>query len=534
MFIGSMQSIIAQSENEEPAEVIAIINEPNNLVPPIRTSSWTSINLTVEDVFGINWTRLSSRFPFRSLYLWPIIHPTWKPFLGYTSLHFEPEIVEGNPNGWRTKVTPSGIIEANQGRFYYLKLEVQADDINVDYAVVVGIKVTRKDVYGNDIGYSYINVPVKASALNNIKMDVDQTTKEAPPHSFVKFTAEITNYGYYRDMFNIHLEDDNGLEVLTSNQVIVLDPSETKEISINVLTPEKFFDPGTVNIIYVNVTSSGDPNPVHIGTLVVMTKGIFISPLTFIILTPIIIVLLILYYLFFIYKKRRDKELYGKPEKPWDLPEEKSNLEKLKKNDPEEYQRVLKKMKDEYKSALNLYESNKNATKKSKLISLNFLSSIKELFKKKEKPIPIKEEKIDEKKFEDKPKRKINILKKEKNEIIKSEEPNTEKKSLKLKDLMNNFSRGKETKKKSFKEEIHEQEEHKTEKVSKKLKGLMNNFSKEKETKKKTAKEVVFVPVEPKKPDESIDEKSLEEQRKLKAILKIKKAQDRQKRKMQK
>ena len=93
---------------------------------------------------------------------------------------------------------------------------------------------------------------------------------------------------------------------------------------------------------------------------------------------------------------------------------------------------------------------------------------------------------------------------------------------------MNNFSREKETNEKPVKEVVKKSEEPKTEKKPFKLKGLMNNFSREKETKEKPVKEVVFVPVEPE------DEKSLEDQRKLKAILTIKKAQDRQKRKMQK
>ena len=82
IFIGSSFSAYAQDEISEPAEIIGTIETQNNRVPSIGVSEWTTINVTVRDAAGINWTDLSTRFPIQTKYWWPIIHPAWKPFLG--------------------------------------------------------------------------------------------------------------------------------------------------------------------------------------------------------------------------------------------------------------------------------------------------------------------------------------------------------------------------------------------------------------------------------------------------------------------
>jgi len=388
----------ADGQFDEAAEIIANIDAPNYKIPAVRISEWTSINITVTDAFGINWTQLETFFPIRSRYLWPIIHPSWKPFLGYTSLRFEPEIIQGDPNGWRLRVTPNAIPQANSGDTYKLTLDVQADDINIDYAVVVGIRAVRSSVYGEDIGDSYIYVPVKASALNNVKMQTTSTTIEAAPHSIVQFDATISNYGYYKDMFSIELRSETDLKILSPNQVIVLEPGSNQKISIDVLTPEKLFDPGTPNRIEVYIFSSGDPDAMHIGSLVVITKGVFISPLGLIIAAPIIL-LLLLVVLFIIYSKdKKDRELYGKPDKPWLIPEEKKYLEQLKAEDKEKYSMVLSMMRDEYASSLLWYQSFKDSIKQNvnKEAKGGFLGRLNHPLNKKDlkDDTPVKEEKV--------------------------------------------------------------------------------------------------------------------------------------------
>ena len=422
IFIGSSFSAYAQDEISEPAEIIGTIETQNNRVPSIGVSEWTTINVTVRDAAGINWTRLSTLFPFQTKYLWPIIHPTWKPFLGLSSLRFEPEIIEGNPRGWYTKITPSAILEADQGKIYNLKLEVKTDDIAVDYAVVVGIKVTRTNIYGEDSGESYIYIPVKASALNNIKMEVKDaiTTKETAPHSQTHFDVTVKNRGYYKAMFKLEFIKENGIKVAASKQLFVLNPDESQNLRIDVLTLEKFYDMGTPSTIEIYATSSGDPNPMHIGTVVVITKGIYISPLIGMILIPIIIIIILIYFIFFYLKQKREQELFGKPEKPWNIPVERKHLEELKQKDKEAYEKERSMMEDEYKSAMLWYDSYHQSIKQEKQIGKSKQLNLKvnEFFKKPEnkkvKPEKKKEEKQPKK--EKKPEKKVEKPKEKKEE----------------------------------------------------------------------------------------------------------------------
>jgi hypothetical protein len=351
----------AQETITEPAEVVGTLSDPK--IPSIKTAEWTTINLTIIDGYGIPWETLLTKYPILARYIWPVIMPSWKNFLGYSALRFEPEIVEGDPRGWYTKITPSAIATADQGKIYNLKLEVKTDDIAVDYAVVVGVKVTRVAPSGEDIGVSYVNIPVKASSLNNLKMTAGFTTKETSPRSHVNIEISLTNRGYYRDMFSLEFAEESGATIFASQQVIVLDPEETQQIQIDVLTIEKFFDLGTPNIINIYATSISDPNPVVIGSFVIVTKGFYFSPLIGIVLTPIILIIVIIFLFWFFIKERRDIERFGKPEKPWNIPAEKAYLQDLKQDDKKAYQQERQMMKDEYKSSMLGYRDYRKAMK---------------------------------------------------------------------------------------------------------------------------------------------------------------------------
>jgi hypothetical protein len=297
-------------DSEEPtesAEINAFIN--NKPIPSIKVTDWTSINITVEDASGIPWGSLKTKFPILSVYVWPFIHPTWRPYLGYTKLQFETEVIEGDGRGWYHKVTPNGIPEADRGRIYELNLEVKTDDIAVDYSVVIGIKATRISAQGVIMGSSYINVPVKASSLNNVKMYTRITTKTTPPRSMINYNVDLVNDGYYRDTFKVEVEGENGLIVHADKQALVLEPNETKAIEISVLTPEKFFDTGTPNRLNIYVSSISDPKLVKVGELIVISEGFYISPvlLTVIIFLSIFLLLLI-QSIKFINKRRKTNE----------------------------------------------------------------------------------------------------------------------------------------------------------------------------------------------------------------------------------
>lgn len=505
-------SIYAQEANNEPAEVIGSIDVSDNRIPPIQVTNYTKIPIKVKDAFGIPWGNLSTNLPILSRYVWPIIHPSWKPLLGFSQLRFETEVVEGDPRGWYHRVNPSSIAEADSGRSYDLLLEVKTDDIAVDYAVVIGIKATRLTGDGQELGVSYIYVPVKASSLNNIKMTAQEFSKEIGPYTYTTFHADISNYGYYRDMFQLEFETDDDLRVMSPNKVIVLDAGETKQVSIDVLTPDKTFDIGTPYEIHVYAKSSSDPNQVHVASLRVISKGMYISPLIFIIATPIIIII-VLFFIFFIYlKDKRDREQFGKPNKPWTIPAEKKYLQELKEKDSKKYEEALKMMHDEYQSSLDWYQSNKqyelgkdgfdNGTIVGKILNLIPLPS-----KKSEKEV-VEQKPVEDKKPKKKVEKKAEKQPEKQPEEVK-EEP-SEKETISIK---KSFSKGLNFFKKD-KEDSSEQE--KSEKIIQDESKIQEEVDE--------SEEISDVDIE----------KERAELKKQKTLLKIKRAQERQKRKLSK
>ncbi|MEA3457215.1 MAG: hypothetical protein U9R21_00880 [Candidatus Thermoplasmatota archaeon] len=501
----------AQLESEdEAAEVTAVVED----IPSIKVTEWTSIDVTLTDTCGIPWERFKDMFMAK--YLWPVFHPSWRPYLGYTSLQLKPEIIEGDPNGWYLRATPSLISSTTTGYVHEFTLDAKVDDSAVDYAVVVGIRCTRYDTFGSEMGESFLYLPLKAAPTNFIKANkLEETTKIAAPKSMIYFDVDITNEGYYKDVFQFELEEENGLMGLVEQQAIVMESGETKKITIGILTPEKLFDPGTPNQIHLYVSSSGNATKTLVGSFVVITKGIYVSPLVGLIAAPIIIVLIVVFLLLFWYKDKNDKELFGKPTKPWLIPEEKKYLKELKGKNVEEYKKILQMMQDEYKSALLWYDSYRKAMKKentdSKDNSLGFLSNPLRKLSHDNKSVKkdSKEQKKKELEKTENPKKK---------EKVKSKRQETEIKSVPKK--KNNLAK--------FFKQLIEKEKTTKEKSD-------ENDTIEQKT-KETRKEEKIKPETQK--TEEISHKTIiadkEKSRKEKALLKIKRKQEKQRRKLKK
>lgn len=306
IFMFSTNIVLSQKEPDESAEIIAYINDADVEIPSIEISNWTKINITVVDAYGINWSKLQATpyLKFLTTYVWPIIHQKWKPLLGYSSLRFKSEIIEGNPKGWYTKISPTTISKAEPKKRYNLTLEIKTDDLLVDYAVIIGINSTRLNIYGEYSGSSDIIIPVKASPLKNIKMVTSKTKIETTPLSYVHFNLSLKNYGYYEEIYKLEIETENDLAVSASKQIFVLNPGDTEDIKIEVLTPEKIIDIGTASRIKIYATSSESNTPVLVGTLIIYTKGVFIPPFYLFIFFVLTLIILITYLLFIKIRKQ--------------------------------------------------------------------------------------------------------------------------------------------------------------------------------------------------------------------------------------
>lgn len=343
---------------DDTAEINARIDGE---IPSIKLTKWTPINITILDDFFLNWDELRKIRPEWYLKLfWPLNPFLPQPiqrFLGYTSLKLETEIIDGNSRGWHVKVEPTTIVKTTTGMTHHVTLYVQTDDSAINSSVIVAIKCTRIDAVGGELGTTYIYVPVKAAPTNFIEMKtVGDTTKYAGLKTMVYFSLDVINEGYYKDVFQFEIEADNGLLGLFNEQAVVIKPGETKRVTLGILTPEKLFDTGTANKINVYVKSSGNETRTLIGTLTVITRGFYITPLVWIITGFIFLILFTIIIIYILYREIKERELYGRPTKPWLIPEEREYLRELKEKDPEEYRKTLSMMKQEYQSAMLWYK----------------------------------------------------------------------------------------------------------------------------------------------------------------------------------
>jgi len=344
-------------------------------IPAIQ-KEWTAINLTVEDVFGLNWTYLEANFNIWVMKLWwPIMFslPEIDRFLGYTSIALRPTVVCSDPDSWSAKIIPSTIEGTTQGQFHDVTLYVKVNELATDYNPTVVIECVRYDTFGDEYGKTYATIPVKAESLNFALVDVVEATKQASPKSLVNFEMDITNKGEYKDTYYVDVTGENASKGFVSQQVLVLNPGEATRVTVSYLTPEVLFDPGTPRRLNISIYPVSNPEAEFNLDLMVITQGMYISPLAFIVLGAIIVGLIIIYLLLRVLLRMFNKELYErlfgpkiksksgkieviKPEKPWKIPEEQSHLESLKAKNKKKYEKELLMMEQEYQSALQWYD----------------------------------------------------------------------------------------------------------------------------------------------------------------------------------
>lgn len=314
-------TVLAQDEQQNPGGKVALIVK-DDVLPQIGSNQWTYINFTAIDQYDFNWTQLSSTFNnFQMKVVWPIMFGDLQlaRYLGYTTVELSADVVDQDNNiaeGWSAQAVPSVIEETTQGEIHDLQVQVQTHDLAVDYSVTLRIKITRKDAWGAVEGFSYAYIPLKAASLNYIEMSAEESTKKVAPVSIAKFNLEVTNKGYYPDIFRFKIKGENNVVGIVDSQGLYLNPGETQVVTLHAMTPENFFDPGTSNRLEIYTWSRLNQTQVNIGSVNVITEGIYVSPL---IIFSIGIILLVLIVVFLLYRKYSDilekKNLKKKPEK---------------------------------------------------------------------------------------------------------------------------------------------------------------------------------------------------------------------------
>jgi hypothetical protein len=318
------------------------------------------INFTAIDQYDFNWTQLDANFNnFQMYVVWPIMFGDLElsRYFGYTDVELIADVVDKDNNiaqGWSAQAITSIIEDTTQGQIHDIQFQVQAHDLAVDYSVKLRIKITRKDSWGDVEGYSYAYIPLKVASLNYVEMKAKDPTIKASPVSISEFKLEVTNKGYYPDVFRFDIRGENGVTGLVETQGLYLSPGQTEIVTLQVMTPEKFFDPGTSNILDIYTWSRLNQTLVNIGSVSVITEGIYISPL---IIFSVAIILLVVIVVFLLYKKynkyiekrkikKKPKDLKTKKEKLFsNLFKERKEVKKDKNKDKIEEKKPVEKPK---------------------------------------------------------------------------------------------------------------------------------------------------------------------------------------------
>jgi len=213
---------------------------------------------------------------------------------------------------------------------------------------------------------------------------------EIKPDQLISVPIQIQNLGSHLDTFNFRVSTNNGSDlIIAAPPSIALEPGEIGFTSIGVASPRMFNDPGTSHSIKIEAFSIYDTDKVFENTAVITTRGVYISDLNQIF--SAIIAILVLFGVAIIYFRRQKilEKIYKKPQKPWTIPIEKRHLEELKQKDQKAYEKERAMMEDEYKSALLWYEDHRNymrqEQKKQKQSNSKEISFFKKSEEKKEK-----------------------------------------------------------------------------------------------------------------------------------------------------
>jgi hypothetical protein len=221
---------------------------------------------------------------------------------------------------------------------------------SVPFGLLYGGKRTLDETY-------YLDIIVKLNRTHLIDIVPPEKIQLEPDKTY-SIPIEVRNLGNYLDSFNFRVKTSASKGLLISQpQAVTLEPNEVKYVNLGIVTSENFWDPGTLHSIEIEAFSIYEPTRTNSNTVTVFTQGLYVSEIGMFFIFFIIAILVIIYLFIYLIRKKILGKIIKKPDKPWDVIEEKKYLEKLKKEDKEEYIKVMKMMKDEYQSTLSWYKS---------------------------------------------------------------------------------------------------------------------------------------------------------------------------------
>lgn len=347
LLLTAISTIKAEDYEDEDGEIRLEINHER--LPAIRRN-WTSINLTLRDITGIDWDRFFVEGAYNYNWMqiaWPIImfNPDIVDFLGYNSLLIEINILSDNPEGWNAKIEPGNIPKTSYNYSHNLTLSVKTTDLCADYNPTLELVFTRTDREGQPIAQTKAYIPLKAEIASFTLLQTPQPTQKTAPKTISTIPFSITHKGEYSTTYHMKAEYANDLVVQLSDQYITLRPNEAKTCQLVVLTPERLYEPGANYPVTVTAIAE-DGSAIHSAEFMVISQGFYLSQLLLVLIISTIILLLIMMVII----RKIQKSIKHK--------ENKDNIEsKLKKNEK-------KKLKEKRKIQRQLEKNEKRRLKK--------------------------------------------------------------------------------------------------------------------------------------------------------------------------
>jgi hypothetical protein len=217
------------------------------------------------------------------------------------------------------------------------------------------------------------------------------------PDEIVSIPITLQNLGNYNDTYGFRIAGEQKDIRITQPPSITLAPGETRNTYLGVTLPPSIFDYGTIHNIKIEAYSIDQENvTIAERTVSLESRGVYVSELNS--LGIIFIIFVLILSILFIMNRRKHlfDKICIKPDKPWEIPEEKKYLENLKQKDKQEYDEVFKMMEDEYNSALLWYNSYIKSIIQQKPVKKEKIKTKKPEKKKieKQEDIKLKEEQI--------------------------------------------------------------------------------------------------------------------------------------------
>ena len=309
----------AQTDAEETLYVVSDI-------PPIKIGEDTKINLIFEDHAGYNYTYMVESFGwFVVNVLWPIEfglilggfnRTYYEDFKNYNCLHSIEfyAYIENNISGWHAIVEPSLITGSTAGYKANLTLLVRVDGMTSYPKANIIIKVVRKGRGGAILGTSYHKIPVKAEHIYLLDIKLQKSVIDISPGDSVTIPVEITNKGNYIETYKLVVEG-NGVSLgLIGEQILTINPGETRKINIQVYAPYSLLDLGTAKKIEIRAYPVDSPDVVFTAGVSIFSRGINIMSLP--VIAMIIVILILIAYIFagrersYLIRLRKEREKY--------------------------------------------------------------------------------------------------------------------------------------------------------------------------------------------------------------------------------